>query len=248
MPLDLTPIRCLSDNYAWLVHGAGQTALIDAPEAGPILAALEQAGCGLDAVLLTHHHDDHIQAVDEIVTATGARVLGNGRDAHRLPPLDRACTAGESLLLCGEELQVIDVSGHTLGQVAYHFPGSKLAFTADSLMSLGCGRIFEGDAAMMWQSLSRLNALPGDTLICSGHDYCAANGAFALSVEPGNAALKHRLAETAAGRRACSPSLLSEERTTNPFLRIAPLRTPLGMEGATDAEVFARLRAMKDRF
>ena len=248
MPLELQSIRCLSDNYAWLIHGGGQTALIDAPEAKPILAALTKAGRNLDFILLTHHHDDHIQAAAEIVAATGARIIGNAQDVHRLPPLDRACTPEESFDLCGENLRVIDVSGHTVGHVAYHFPASKLVFTADSLMALGCGRIFEGDGDMMWRSLSRLNALPGDTLICSGHDYCAGNGAFALAVEPENTALKHRLDETAAGRRACSPSLLSDERATNPFLRVAELRASLGMEQASDAAVFIRLREMKDNF
>ncbi|HRM75049.1 MAG TPA: hydroxyacylglutathione hydrolase C-terminal domain-containing protein, partial [Paracoccus sp. (in: a-proteobacteria)] len=123
-----------------------------------------------------------------------------------------------------------------------------MVFTADSLMALGCGRLFEGDAPMMWDSLSRLNALPAETLICSGHDYCRGNGTFALSVEPENAALQARLTETAASLRPCAPATLAEERATNPFLRVSELRPLLGMEGATDAEVFARLRAMKDRF
>ena len=256
MPLEMLPVRCLQDNYAWLVHGDNgggdggdsRTALIDAPEAGPVLAALKDRGWTLDDILITHHHADHIQATAEIVAATGAKVTGNARDAHRLPPLDHPRTPGERFDICGEPVQMIDVSGHTIGHVAFHFPQSKLAFTADSLMALGCGRLFEGDAAMMWDSLSRLNALPADTLICSGHDYCRGNGAFALSVEPENAALAQRLADTAAGLRICAAASLSDERATNPFLRIAELRGPLDMQGASDAEVFARLRQMKDQF
>ena len=248
MPLELVPVRCLTDNYAWLVHGNGRTALVDAPEAAPILAELAARGWSLDQIALTHHHADHIQAVPELVAQTGAAVIGNAEDAARLPPLDHAVRPGERFALCGEEAEVIDVSGHTVGHVAFHLPGSAMVFTADSLMALGCGRLFEGDAAMMWASLSRLNALPAETLVCSGHDYCRGNGAFALSVDPGNVALRERLADTAAGGRPCAPSTLAEERATNPFLRVAELADSLGLAGAPEAAVFAELRARKDRF
>lgn len=248
MPLELVPVRCLTDNYAWLVHGNGQTALIDAPEAAPVLAELAARSWSLDLIALTHHHDDHIQAVPELVAMTGARVMGNAADAARLPPLDLPIRAGETVDICGEPVDVIDVSGHTIGHLAFHLPQSEMVFTADSLMAMGCGRLFEGDAPMMWASLSRLNALPARTLVCSGHDYCRGNGAFALSVEPENPALRQRIEDTAAGRRPCAPATLADERATNPFLRVAELRPLLGLEGAPDAEVFARLRQMKDRF
>lgn len=248
MPLDLVTLRCLRDNYAYLLHGPAGTVLIDAPEAMPVLTELGARGWTLDAILLTHHHDDHIQAVPDIVAATGARVIGAAADAHRLPPLDQSVAPGDVVEILGETAFVIDVSGHTVGHVAFHFPQSGMAFTADSLMAMGCGRLFEGDPAMMWDSLSRLNALPGPTLICSGHDYCTANGAFALSVDPDNPALQDRLTAIAEARSPCAPATLDEERATNPFLRVADLRGPLGMEEATDAQVFARLRAMKDDF
>ena len=245
---ELVTIRCLSDNYAYLVHGDGETALIDAPEADPILAELERRGWALDHVLLTHHHADHIQAVADIVAATGAGVTGNAADAARLPSPDRAVSPGDAFAMCGDQVQVIDVPGHTVGHVAFHLPGSRLVFTADSLMALGCGRLFEGTAAQMWDSLSRLNALPAETIVCSGHDYCRSNGAFALSVDPDNRALRERLDATAAGRRACSPSTLADERETNPFLRAPLLAAGLGMADAAPAEVFARLRQLKDEF
>lgn len=248
MPLELITIRCLRDNYAYLLRGEAGTALVDAPEAGPILSELDRRGWGLDMILLTHHHGDHIDGVPEIVARTGARVAGAAADAHRLPPLDTRVAPGQPFEVLGEAVDVIDVSGHTVGHVAFHFPKSGYAFTADSLMAMGCGRLFEGDAAMMWDSLTRLNALPGETLICSGHDYCATNGAFALSVDPGNDALRERLAGTEADRLPCSPATLAEERATNPFLRVKELRKNLDMEDAPDVEVFARLRSMKDNF
>lgn len=248
MPLELVPIRCLTDNYAWLVHGNGQTALIDAPEAAPILQELTAREWSLDLIALTHHHDDHIQAAPELARATGAKIMGNSQDAHRLPPLDLPVRPGQNTPICGEPASVIDASGHTIGHIAFHLPQSAMAFTADSLMALGCGRLFEGDAAMMWASLSRLNALPAETLICSGHDYCRGNGAFALSVEPENTALRQRLDDTTTGRRPCAPATLAVERATNPFLRIAELRPALGLDDASDAKVFARLRSMKDAF
>ncbi|WP_347139294.1 hydroxyacylglutathione hydrolase [Paracoccus sp. SSK6] len=248
MPLELVTLRCLKDNYAYLLHGDEGTVLIDAPEAGPILRELAQRGWTLSAILLTHHHADHTDGVAEIVRKTGATVIGAAADAHRLPPLDLRITPGEPLEVLGEPVAVIDVSGHTVGHVAFHFPQSGYAFTADSLMALGCGRLFEGTPAMMWDSLSRLSALPPETLICSGHDYCAGNGAFALSVDPGNQALRDRLAAVQEAHQPCAPATLALERDTNPFLRVGALRASLGMENAPDADVFARLRAMKDAF
>lgn len=247
MPLELVTLRCLQDNYAYLLHGAAGTVLIDAPEAGPVLDALAERGWGLNAILLTHHHADHIDGVAELVAGTGAKVIGAGADAHRLPPLDQRVTAGDTFEVLGEPVDVIEVSGHTIGHVAYYFPRSGVAFTGDSLMAMGCGRLFEGSPAMMWESLSRLNELPETTLICSGHDYCAGNGAFALSVDPDNAALQQRLRETAAGR-SCAPVTLAEEQATNPFLRVRNLAAGIGMADSPDAEIFARLRKMKDSF
>lgn len=241
---ELVTIRCLSDNYAYLVHGGGQTALIDAPEAGPILAELDRRGWRLDAILLTHHHDDHIQAVPEIVAATGAAVWGNAADAHRLPPLDRPLVPGDSAEICGERVAVIDAPGHTVGHLAFHMPGAGFVFTADSLMAMGCGRLFEGTPAQMWHTLTRLAALPDETLVCSGHDYARGNGSFARAVDPGNEALADRLDATLAGRRPASPASLADEKATNPFLRAPALARP--DEDALAA--FTRLRAEKDRF
>lgn len=243
---EIVTIRCLKDNYAYLLHTNGRTALFDAPEAEPILAVLAERGWGLDQILLTHHHDDHIRAVPALVAVTGAKVTGARADAHRLPPLDVAVSPGQITDAAGLPATVIDVSGHTVGHIAFHVPDADAAFTGDSLMAIGCGRIFEGDAPMMWDSLQRLDALPADTLICSGHDYCAGNSAFALSVDPENNDLLARMQATAAATRPCAPATLAEERATNPFLRAPQLAASLGADGP--AQAFAMLRAMKDRF
>ena len=255
MPLDLVTVPCLSDNYAYLIHEAatGATACIDVPEAAPILAALDERDWKLSHILITHHHHDHVGGVAALAGATGARVIGAAADAHRLPPLDEAVAEGDTVRVGMAEGRVIDVSGHTMGHIAFHFPDSALVFTADSLMALGCGRLFEGDAETMWASLSKLAALPPETLVCSGHEYTAANARFALTIEPGNAALVARAAEIEAVRaagRPTVPSRLADELATNPFLRAdAPeVRAAVGLPDGPDVAVFAEVRARKDRF
>ncbi|OYX43354.1 MAG: hydroxyacylglutathione hydrolase [Rhodobacterales bacterium 32-67-9] len=255
MPLDIVTVPCLKDNYAYLAHdvATGATAVVDVPEASPILNALREHGWRASHILITHHHDDHIAGVKALAAATGARVIGAAADVHRLPPLDEAVAEGDIVRIGMDEGRVIDVSGHTLGHVAYHFPASKVVFTADSLMALGCGRVFEGTMPQMWRSLSKLAALPPDTLVCSGHEYTAANARFALTIEPQNAALISRAEAVEAARRdgrPTVPTLLSEELATNPFLRagLPEVKRALGMPDAGDAEVFAEIRSRKDRF
>lgn len=255
MALELVTIPCLADNYAYLVHDAAsrRTAVVDVPEASPVLAALAERGWTLSDILITHHHWDHIDGVEALRAATGAKVLGAAADAHRLPVLDVALTEASSFSIGPEFARVIDVPGHTVGHVAFHFPDSRLAFTGDSLMAAGCGRLSEGTPAQMWDSLSRLASLPPDTLICSGHEYTAANLRFAQSLEPGHAPLMLRIAQVSALRTEGRPSVavpLSEELATNPFLRAGTIamKTALGMQDATETEVFAALRARKDRF
>jgi hydroxyacylglutathione hydrolase len=255
MPLELVTIPCLTDNYAYLIHNAatGETALVDVPEAPPILAALQSRGWRLDHILITHHHPDHIDGVPDVVAATGAKVTGAAADAHRLPPLDVQVAEGDTLTICGEACHVIDVSGHSLGHIAFHFPASDLVFTADSLMALGCGKLFEGTPALAYASLLKLAALPGDPLVCSGHEYTASNARFAATLEAGNPALISRVAMITALREKglpTVPSRLSEERATNPYLRadLPQMKAAVGMPTATDTEVFAAIRARKDRF
>ena len=255
MPLDIVTIPCLSDNYAYLARDpdTGSTALIDIPEAAPILQALEVRGWSLDMILITHHHDDHIMGLDAVLAKHPCPVFGAKADAHRLPSLDTELVEGDTVTIGTETGNVIDVSGHTLGHIAFHFPGAEVMFTADSLMALGCGRVFEGTKPQMWDSLKKLAALPPQTLVCSGHEYTAANAKFALSVDPDNAALQARAEKIAEMRKKdmpTVPSLLSEELATNPFLRAdsPDLAAALGMQGADPVDIFAEVRTRKDNF
>lgn len=251
----LVTIACLSDNYAFLLRdkSTGDVALVDVPEAAPIIAELDARGWSLSQIWLTHHHPDHIQGVDELRKKYPAPLYGAAADAHRLPDLDVALSEGDSFALGGTAVHVIDVSGHTIGHIALHAPSAKVAFTADSLMALGCGRLFEGTPAQMHASLGKMAPWPDDTLICSGHEYTASNAKFALTVDPDNQALQARARDISAARAAgrfTVPSLMGLERATNPFLRAhdAGLRAALSLTSALDAEVFAEVRARKDRF
>ncbi len=255
MTLDVTVIPCLDDNYACLLHEteADVWAVVDAPEAAPIRKAIDAAGGRLDLILVTHHHADHTQGVAELVSAYGAKVVGHAKDAKRLPPLDVAVNEGDAVAVGAETAEVIDVSGHTIGHIAYNFPKAKAAFTADSLMALGCGRVFEGTHLMMWESLSKLAALPPETRVYSGHNYGMGNGAFALSIEPDNQALKDRIERIKAANAEGVPIIpvtLAEELETNPFLRATrpSVKASVGLPGADDAATFAEVRRRKDSF
>ncbi|WP_435531758.1 hydroxyacylglutathione hydrolase [Stagnihabitans tardus] len=247
--LDLVTIPCLKDNYAFLIRDpeTGQCACIDVPDAIPVIEALQERGWKLGMILLTHHHADHVQGVAALVEATGAMVLGARADSARLPRLDRALAEGDRVTIGGVEGVVLDVSGHTMGHIAFSFPG--MCFTADSLMAGGCGRLFEGSPAVMWESLQKLAALPDDTLICSGHEYTASNLRFAATVDPDNTALAARIAATARANAMAEPtvpSTLALEKATNPFLRAPLLKAAIGK--TSDVEAFAEIRARKDKF
>lgn len=255
MTLEIVTIPCRTDNYAYLLHNdaTGQTALVDAPEMPAISAALNARGWQLTDLLITHHHDDHISGVEALRAAFAPRVIGAAADAHRLPKLDLAVTAGDTLSVAGEDVTVLDAPGHTLGHIAFHFAASRAVFTADSLMAMGCGRLFEGTPAQMWDSLQQLRDLPDDTWICSGHEYTAGNARFAATLEPGRPVLLARIADITADRAAgrfTVPCLLALEKQTNPFLRAddPALARAIGMPDATAIEVFTEIRRMKDKF
>lgn len=255
MPLQIVTVPCRTDNYAYLLRdgATGKVGLVDAPEAGPIEAALAKHGWRLDVILITHHHDDHVAGVEALRGKFGAEVVGAEADRHRLPRLDRAVKEGDTVALGESQATVIDVSGHTVGHIAYHFAEAGAVFTADSLMAMGCGRIFEGTAPMMWTSLGKLAALPEATLVYSGHEYAAGNARFAVALDGDDAAFRARAAAIQAARangRPTVPVKLSEELASNPFLRaIDPmLKARIGMADAPDVEVFAEIRRRKDSF
>lgn len=244
-------IRCLKDNYAFLVHdrATGEATLIDAPEARPILAALERSGARLTRVLITHHHWDHVDGLAEICAAHPAAVFGNAADRARLPALDHAFAPGDSLL--DGDCTVLDAAGHTLGHVAFHFPRLQALFSADSLMTHGCGRLFEGTAADMFATIARFAALPDETRIYSGHDYAASNLAFAAGYAPEPDALAARQAELARLAREGLPTTgttLASEKALNPYLRthLPQVAEAAGLPGAPPLEVFAEIRRRKD--
>lgn len=240
MPLTVTPVACLSDNYAWLLRAAdGRLAVCDPGEAGPVIAAAEALGGRIDTILLTHHHGDHVAGVAELVKRQGCKVVGAAADAHRLPKLDLAVVPGGSFDLFGVPVEVLASDGHTLGHIAFHLPDCAILLCGDTLFSLGCGRLLEGGAAEMFDSLQRLAALPPETLVCCGHEYSESNARFALSIDPDNGALRARAAEIARQRaegRPSVPTTIGEEADTNPFLR------------AKDVAALARIRAAKDNF
>ena len=255
MSLELVTIPCLADNYAYLIRddATGDVAVVDVPEAAPIIEALTERGWVPSKILITHHHGDHIEGIPDLTARFPAALVGAAADAHRLPPLDQAVAEGDIVSVGASSATVIEVSGHTIGHIAFHFADAQLAFTADSLMALGCGRVFEGSFDQMWESLSKLAALPPETLICSGHEYTAANAKFAVTIEPDNTALQNRIAEISEKRAKglpTVPSLLSLELETNPFLRAGQhsVKNGLDMIDASDSAVFAEIRRRKDSF
>jgi len=256
MTMSVHQYLCLTDNYGVLVHDSatGATACVDAPEAGATLAALAERGWNLTDALITHHHADHIQGVPELKTKfPNLKVWGPAKDAARIPFLDHPVKEGDAARVGPLKAKVIETPGHTLGHIAYHFEEDDTAFCGDTLFSLGCGRVFETAYAVMWSSLAKLAALPGETLVYCGHEYTQANGRFAATIEPGNPILKARIEEVARLRAAGRPTLpttIAAELAANPFLRAEEptVQAAVGMKGAEPAAVFGELRARKDRF
>jgi hydroxyacylglutathione hydrolase len=255
MPVEVVTVPCLNDNYAYLVRdkASGKIAVVDAPEAGAIAAALDARGWSADQVWITHHHGDHTDGAEALRKRYGARLVGHAKDRARLPKLDQEVSEGDTVGLGDTTARVIDVSGHTVGHIAYVLDADKVAFTADSLMALGCGRVFEGTFAMMWDSLSKFRAMPDDMQVYSGHNYGQANGRFALSIEPDNRALHERIDRIKAADAAGTPivpATIGEEKATNPFLRaVEPsVKASVGLADADDAAVFAEVRRRKDNF
>ncbi len=239
MTVEIRQFPCLSDNYGFLVRDltSGKVACIDTPDADAVLAALDEAGWGLDLILNTHWHPDHTQGNARLKAETACEIVGP-EEVRRAAPIDRIVAGGDTVMLGGTALEVTDTPGHTLGHIVYRSPEDGQAFVGDVLFNLGCGRLFEGTPAQMWNSLQTLAAWPDGTVVWCAHEYTAANARFALSVDD-RPEMAARAAEIFAMRErgeATVPTTIGAEKAFNPFLR------------AGDAETFAAVRAAKDVF
>ncbi|MCD8498280.1 MAG: hydroxyacylglutathione hydrolase [Alphaproteobacteria bacterium] len=233
------PIPILNDNYAYVIENTGQAAVIDPGEAPPVLTFLKERGLTLTHILCTHHHGDHIGGVTELKAITHASVIGPAAEQERIPGMDKLVRENDTFTILGQEFKVLETPGHTRGHICFYAPSLKAAFTGDTLFSLGCGRLFEGTAEEMWESLQKITALPDDTLIYCGHEYTESNARFCMSVEPDNQVLAARMTEIKDLRAAGKPTLpvtLSSEKACNVFLH------------ANKSARFAELRALKDSF
>ncbi len=250
--LDVRSVFCLGSNYVYLIRDnqTGTTGVVDPAESAPVQAELDRLGWRLDHILLTHHHADHVDGVPDL-RGPGVTVIGAAADRRRLPRLDVELNVGDRWSFGSRPIQIMDVSGHTLNHIALYFDEDKVVFCGDCMFVMGCGRVFEGTALQMWESLSRLAALPGDTRAYCGHELTEGNAAFCLSVDPDHAPTAARAREIRAQLARGEPTVpttVRQERETNIFLRAAEphVAKTVGLAEADPAAVFAELRRRKD--
>ena len=255
MPAEAHLFMCLKDNFGVLLHdpATGATAAIDAPEAAPIEAALAAKGWKLTDILVTHHHHDHVGGIEALKAKHKCRVVAPREKKAKIPAVDETIREGGTVKVGSLSGRVFETPGHTLDHISYWFENDRLAFVADTLFSIGCGRVIEGTMEMMWDSLVKLRALPDDTQLYCGHEYTAANARFALTIEPNNAALRKRADDVinlVGQGKPTVPTTMAQEKAFNPFLRadIPSVAAGLGMADAAPARVFAEMRTRKDRF
>lgn len=251
--LEIVPVPCLRDNYAYLLIADGEGAVVDPSEAEPVSRALAARNLKLTHILNTHHHHDHVGGNLGLKSARGAKIVGAEKDRARIPGLDIGLREGDTFRLGAHEARILEIPAHTSGHIAYWFVEAKAVFTGDTLFLMGCGRLFEGTPEMMCASLAKLAALPDDTRVFCGHEYTLNNARFALTLEPSNADLQKRMREVAERRAKGLPTVpatIALEKKTNPFLRASSpeIRRTLGLERASDVEVFAEMRRRKDAF
>lgn len=255
MPLQFHQFRCLKDNLGLLVHHekTGATAVVDAPDAKQVEAALADTGWRLTDIWITHEHQDHVEGIPALKARYKAVVTGSAI-AGKVVAVDRVVGEGSSFSFAGEPVKVHATPGHAAGHVIYHLPSAKAALVGDVLFVMGCGRILPGGtAAEMWASLSKVAALPDETMLYGGHDYTLANAAFAKHVDGANPKVLARFAEAEKAKAAglfWASTKLADEKATNPFLRAGEpaLAQAAGLTGAPADKVFAKLREMKNSF
>ena len=238
--LEIVRVSVLSDNYVWLVHEAQskETLVVDPAVAAPVLAAAAARGWTITQIWNTHWHPDHVGGNAEIKAATGCVITGPADEAERIPTLDVHVRGGDVVQLGALRATVIDVPAHTAGHIAFHFANEHAAFVGDTLFAMGCGRLFEGTAAQMYDNMRKLEALGDDTAIYCAHEYTLSNARFAVTVEPDNADLAARLADVIAHRErgeATVPTTIALERATNPFMRAASVEELAARRAAKDA-------------
>src|SRR5262245_31519342 len=257
--MQVIPVPQLSDNYAYLIidEPTKQAAIVDCAEAAPVLRAVRESGAELIAILPTHHHWDHIGGNEDLLKQLRLDVYGYAGQSERIPGCSREVKEGDTVRIGNLAARIMFIPAHTAGHVAYYFEREHAVFTGDTLFAGGCGRLFEGDAAMMLRSLSKLMALPDETRVYFGHEYTEKNLRFALTLEPHNDVLRQKHAWAVdCGRRhePTVPTTIASEKATNPFLRwqSAELRATLQRRFADlpldDVSVFAKTRALKDAF
>ena len=252
--LEIHMFLCLSDNYGYLVHDpvSGETTCIDTPDADRIMSEATRKGWEITQIWNTHWHPDHTGGNLAIKDATDCVIIGPAAEEAKIPGLDRAVCQDSLVNLGAITAKVLDVPGHTAGHIAYHLADEQIAFVGDTLFALGCGRLFEGSAEQMVDSLSNLKELPAETVIYCAHEYTAANAKFALSVEPENPALRSYASDVTRLRsehKPTVPTILSKELNANPFLRadVPSLQAAMGYPG-NEVATFAEIRKRKDNF
>lgn len=254
MTAEIRLFPCLSDNFGYLIHDpvTKATASVDAPEAGPIIKALQREGWTLTDILVTHHHADHVGGIAELKQKYNCRVVAPHDKSAAIPLVDERVKDGDTVKVGSLTARVLETPGHTLDHVSYMFDADHALFCADTLFSIGCGRVFEGTYPMMWESLLKLRALPNDTRVYCGHEYTASNVKFALAIEPNNPALKARAEEVTklrAANQPTVPTLIRDEKEANVFLRadVPAVAAAVGLAGKSPAEVFGELRERKNK-
>lgn len=255
MPIKIVIVPCLIDNYAYIMHDevSNKTTLVDAPEFISVQKCLEKRNWNLDNILITHHHQDHIDGIKELKHYYNPTIFGAKEDAERLPKLDVELSDRDKFSVSNIIFKCLEVPGHTIGHLAFYCASEKLLFTGDSLMTLGCGRLFEGTPEQMLNSLNLLSSLPSDTAVYSGHEYANQNANFALSVEPKNSYLIDRADKISKNINFNIPNVpvpLAEEKETNPFLRCnsKEIQSSLNLDNKNSLDTFTKLRKMKDNF
>lgn len=254
MTAEIRLFSCLSDNFGYLIHDpvTKATASIDAPEAGPIIAVLQREGWTLTDILVTHHHADHVGGIADLKAKYNCRVVAPHDNGTAIPHVDERVKEGATVKVGNLSARVLETPGHTLDHISYVFDEDRALFCADTLFSIGCGRVFEGTYPMMWESLLKLRALPNDMRVYCGHEYTASNVKFALGIEPNNPALKARAEEVAklrAANQPTIPTLIRDEKEANTFLRadVPAVAAAVGLAGKSPAEVFGELRERKNK-